>query len=510
VDEHSGGDIASSTQIAYSSGYQDLSSVPTTVTWTIPAVTFRRGYGYSFRVGRDPATCRYARQTTWAHNAPTINGGNARCTLGPPASPYRYPLDLRMWHSTGASDRQADCVSNAAGFDSTMPTGWLVTNGTHVMRAITWASPPPAQTACGAANAAGGARVVYWRASPSDPTQYSDYVCMWPQYEGLEQTNDHGWYYGIPWKDDNTGAPRDAYIKPETIDYDALLQSHAPILKYDSGESFHVLSPGALTDFYIEGGIHDWSNTLKDGQGEFAIASPAFGESLGWDLDLLSLDYLGPTYDSSEIPPSRRANTPADSSDFVSARGDTSDGNYDDDARFMEMSIGYPFKVYGRATHGGDGKLWLQYWFFYYFNPDPTGFLGADHEGDWEMIQIGLNSDTTPDTAVYAQHNTRQSCPWASVERAGDIPVVYVGQYSHASFFAPDQLPFPFEIYDRADGQGGGLYQPDLEPIGEASPSWTAWRGKWGDSGSSPAGPKFQPGEKWSNPSGWASGAPSC
>jgi hypothetical protein len=131
------------------------------------------------------------------------------------------------------------------------------------------------------------------------------------------------------------------------------------------------------------------------------------------------------------------------------------------------------------------------------------------HEGDWEMVQVGLNPDLTPDDAVYAHHNARMVCDWPLVEHAGDIPVVYVAQYSHASYFAPELIPFPFNVYDRADGHGGGLFDPDLQPIGEESADWRAWPGSWGDSDSSPRGPRFQ-GTKWSDPSAWADDAPSC
>jgi len=408
-----------------------------------------------------------------------------------------------MWHEAGQNDRDPNCVSFTQdwAFHSSMPEGWLVTDSAG-WYALSGTNPtePPAEWLCTEPAAKAGAKVVFWREYPYVENT-KEWVCVWPQYGPPDEPTPHGWYYGLPWRNDHSGAPRDVYLRLDTVDYDGLLEQHVPILKYDSGEAFHVISPGAMTDFYVPGGIHDWSNTLKDDAGEFAIANPSFGDASGLELDLLTLGYLGATYPTGEIPPSRRSGTTATPNDFVSARGDAADGTYDDDARSFELTLGYPDKIYGRVAHGGDGKLWLQYWFFYYFNPDPAG-LGIDHEGDWEMAQVGLGTNLAPTDAVYAQHNEGESCPWSDVERDGDRPVVYVGESSHASFFDDDGPGV-----DHADGLGGTLYLPQLEQIRDGYPAWVAWPGHWGDGGS-PPGPAFQSGSKWSDPSDWASGVP--
>jgi hypothetical protein len=349
--------------------------------------------------------------------------------------------------------------------------------------------------------------VILWRPSPTQPFLTDDYVCQWPQYGPLNQRSDHGWYYGMPWKDDGDGAPRDVYLKLDTIDYDPLLEEHVPILRYDNEEDFQVLSPAAMTDFYA-GSLFDASNSLKDGDGEFAVANPAFASSSSYSLDQLNLDYIRQTYPMGEPPASPRSFTPAEQDDFLSARGDDDDGLYDDDAREMESRTGYPYQVYGRVAHGNDGKLWLQYWFFYYFNPDPFGIVGPVHEGDWEMIQVGLDSELTPDVAVYAQHGGGQQCDWADVQQVGDNPVVYVAESSHASYFGPDRIPLS-EFFDDADGLGEELLSPNLEQIHAEDPGWVAWPGTWGDSDDSPEGPRFQ-GTKWDDPSDWADGLDEC
>jgi hypothetical protein len=282
-----------------------------------------------------------------------------------------------------------------------------------------------------------------------------------------------------------------------------LLERHLPIWKYDSGERFHILSPGALTDFYT-GDSFASSNALKDANGAFALANQTFGT---YPNGVLRLSYLQSMYPTDT---SRRAGTAAETSDNVSARGNNDDGFYEGDAQEMEGRSNYPYKVYARPAFGSDGKLWLQYWVFYYFNPDPASPLGDVHEGDWEMIQVGLNADRTPEDAVYAQHDSGQKCAWPSVERAGDSPVVYVGEHSHASYFGPDRIPAAY-LYDHADGGGGGLFAGEVRQIGSNDPPWMAWNGHWGDSGKSPQGPQYQPPEnRWRDPSAWPANPTPC
>ena len=63
------------------------------------------------------------------------------------------------------------------------------------------------------------------------------------------------------------------------------------------------------------------------------------------------------------------------------------------------------------------GRLWLQYWLFYYYNDyNLVGrFLGGGrHEGDWELVQLRLNADEQPELAVYSQHKTAEAKPWAN------------------------------------------------------------------------------------------------
>ena len=88
---------------------------------------------------------------------------------------------------------------------------------------------------------------------------------------------------------------------------------------------------------------------------------------------------------------------------------------YADQARVLHEDKGYANRLYGHVVSDGDADVWLQYWFFYFFNDynliGPFIHAGL-HEGDWEMIQIHL-TDEQPDQAVYAQH-------WSPRDATGD------------------------------------------------------------------------------------------
>ncbi|PVX26165.1 MAG: hypothetical protein CW691_02260, partial [Candidatus Bathyarchaeum sp.] len=64
-------------------------------------------------------------------------------------------------------------------------------------------------------------------------------------------------------------------------------------------------------------------------------------------------------------------------------------------------------RIYAHVTRES-GTIVVQYWFFYAYNP---GSLNQ-HQGDWEMIEIVLNANETPQFATYAQHNSGQRAQW--------------------------------------------------------------------------------------------------
>ena len=161
-------------------------------------------------------------------------------------------------------------------------------------------------------------------------------------------------------------------------------------------------------------------------------------------------------------------------------------------------------RVYGRAVEDA-GRLWLQYWLWYFYN-DYSLSLGAGlHEGDWEMVQLRMHGDT-PDVAVYAQHTHAEKRAWPEVERDDGHPVVYVARGSHASYFEAGYHTTE-AWYDLADGKRDSP-ELTLEILEGEGPGWALWPGRWGDTQPrlpggvhqpSPTGPGAK--RQWSRPS---------
>ncbi len=176
-------------------------------------------------------------------------------------------------------------------------------------------------------------------------------------------------------------------------------------------------------------------------------------------------------------------------------------------------------KIYAHVTSEA-GYIVVQYWFFYAFNP---GTLNQ-HQGDWEMIQIVLDSTETPQYAVYSQHHAGERAVWKDVEKVdGTHPRVYVALGSHASYFKPFQGKLGLE--SDILGNAYTLKPEDLEivQLGEkgtgnhpSSQDWLEFGGRWGNwarrvdaslGAAGPSGPgQGENAEKWLNPVSWGSG----
>jgi hypothetical protein len=136
-----------------------------------------------------------------------------------------------------------------------------------------------------------------------------------------------------------------------------------------------------------------------------------------------------------------------------------------------------------RARTDGHGRLWLQYWLWYFYNDYRlTAGVGL-HEGDWEMVQLRLDGEE-PDYAVFAQHKRAQRRPWDRVHKDPgnpDAALVFVARGSHASYFRPGV--FPTEVW--ADVCDGGRRSPPstllLLPSDDEPTDWSGWPGRWGD-----------------------------
>ena len=256
-----------------------------------------------------------------------------------------------------------------------------------------------------------------------------------------------------------------------------LLERHKPRLVYDSHEAYFADSAATWTD--------SGTNVLKRAGGAVVAKPPK-----------LSLGFLGPHVYGDGTTKVLAADT----------IGDTT-RNYASNAAALHRQAKYKDRVYGHARKDSQGRLWLQYWLFYYYNDfQLLGAIGGGkHEGDWELVQIRLNASEQPEQAVYSQHKEAESKAWASVKKSGTSPLVYVARGSHANYFGAGSH-FTGIWIDRADGKGPQI-SPRLEVLSDAAPAWVLWPGFWGDTkstgspvdSSSPSSPGRRP--QWLEPS---------
>ena len=162
--------------------------------------------------------------------------------------------------------------------------------------------------------------------------------------------------------------------------------------------------------------------------------------------------------------------------------------SYEPDLQRRFGNVGYT-----REVRGG-GLLWRQYWLWYIHNPKRVLVTG-DHEGDWEMVQIGYAGEA-PVCATASRHRNGEARFWWDVELRGGRPVIYPARGSHANFFKPvDGIDW---IEDDGDGKGAVLDAIEWREFGD----WAAWPGRWGNSsgrGLSPESPGRQD-ERWNHP----------
>src|SRR3954451_10851404 len=240
-----------------------------------------------------------------------------------------------------------------------------------------------------------------------------------------------------------------------------LLQRFQPLLRYDSNEAFFADSAAEWTDNPV--------NSLRRGPSEdrqgdlLAAATPAPGQAQ------LDLAFLGA---------SRYGNgDDVERDDLIGC----SRRDYRDQYVALRRNRAYANRMYGRAREDL-GRLWLQYWFFYFYNDYLLAGGFGIHECDWEMVQFRIAaSGDVPDLAVYAQHRWAEVAPWEEVEKPEDQPqthIVYVGRGSHASYFRAGYHETE-AWYDLADGKRDAP-KLALEILADDEPGWAAWPGVWG------------------------------
>ncbi len=269
-------------------------------------------------------------------------------------------------------------------------------------------------------------------------------------------------------------------------EHDELLKRFQPVLRYDANEQFFADSAEQYAD--APGITLRRAAPARDKPGAVLATSDGAGGK-----PKLTLDFLGPTaYGGGE---------PVEKGDHIAVRG----RNYRE--QYVTLRMNRPDLnnlTYGHAIEA-NGRLWLQYWFWYFYNDYQLSFALGTHEGDWEMVQLRMDDDAgRPDLAVYSQHRHGEVRPWDKVETLGERPVIYVARGSHAGYFEAG-FHQTEAWYDLADGKRRMKHRPRLEILGTADPAWTLWPGRWGDSlprnaieSNSPTGPGAK--KQWTEP----------
>ncbi|MGI8728695.1 MAG: Vps62-related protein [Solirubrobacteraceae bacterium] len=266
-----------------------------------------------------------------------------------------------------------------------------------------------------------------------------------------------------------------------------LLERFQPAVRYDSNEQFFADS---AAQYAVNPGNELRRKHTNDGDGEVLASAQPRG-----DTPTLTLSFLGPrTYGDG---------TRVRKTDLIGVAGK----QYR--AQYRRLRLDRPDLknvLYARAVEA-NGRLWLQYWLWYFYNDYQLAFGLGTHEGDWEMVQLRMDEATGhPDLAVYAQHDHAEARPWAKVEKLEaepDRPIIYVARGSHASYFEAGYHRSE-AWYDLADGMREAP-RLRLEILGDDEPVWVRWPGLWGDTqarGDVESGAPTGPGQKkqWSEP----------
>ncbi|MDX6626337.1 MAG: hypothetical protein QOE56_1326 [Solirubrobacterales bacterium] len=282
------------------------------------------------------------------------------------------------------------------------------------------------------------------------------------------------------------GAQPERSTEPSSERLAAVLERHRPVLQYDSLESCRADAAAAICSFAAPGRC----NSLHRADGTLIAAVTPKAEEAKLELAFLR----GERYPNGER---------VDTGDYLDECG----GSHSADAiAIRRWRPEYADVAYGRARHDREGALWLQYWFFYYFQD--KGLLGLERrEGDWEMVQMRLGAGGVPEVATFVQHGGAERLRWDQVELAltddGQVPVIYPARGSHAARPRPGSYRAPF-VPDHNDGLGPRV-RPRLCAIADDGPDWVHWPGRWGSTrrrehfeADSPRGPSQHP--QWWEP----------
>ena len=246
-------------------------------------------------------------------------------------------------------------------------------------------------------------------------------------------------------------------------EHDDLLRRFQPALRYDSNEQFFADSAAQYTE---APGIELRRVPQGGRQGALIASAVPSGKE-----PKLSLEFLGPeTYANGEK---------VEKTDRIGVRG------RDYRAQYVRLRTSRPDlsnRMYARAVEV-NGRVWLQYWLWYFYNDYQLALGFGTHEGDWESIQLRMApGGGAPDVAVYAQHRHGEKRNWEDVEKlpdSADTPVAYVARGPQAAYFEAGYHETE-AWYDIADGKRPAP-KLALEIVQHDTHPWMRWPGRWGD-----------------------------
>ena len=197
--------------------------------------------------------------------------------------------------------------------------------------------------------------------------------------------------------------------------------------------------------------------------------------------------------------------------------GDPLDAGCSYEQWFNRIAAGKATTAYAHIVEE-QGKLALQYWFYYPFND-----WNNKHESDWEMIQLVFDAPTaeealgrTPELVGYSQHEGAESATWddEKLEKRDGHPVVYPGAGSHSNQFVQSlYLGHSAQTGFGCDDTRGPTHYEQAQVVvvpSEAtgpddSLAWLGYLGHWGQEvsgpNSGPTGPTFK--GQWTEPITW-------
>ena len=133
------------------------------------------------------------------------------------------------------------------------------------------------------------------------------------------------------------------------------------------------------------------------------------------------------------------------------------------------------------------GGFDVQYWFFYGYNPTPSGI---NHEADWEHVTITTDAHGRFSSAWYAQHNSGKRYAAADLSWVRKShPITCPGEGTHADYphAGTYDTPTPYKDHAYEDGASWDV-ETSFVDVGELGhprngQAWIEFGGSWGKLG---------------------------